>query len=409
MSHNPFTSKIYQDNWLKHFVGGKTSKSFSFIKGLSFYKHAYLPYYINVGKNSTNGITYQIDAGFEDYKGKTFLIYDVPEYCMPDNSINLKKLKSYKVRQYKGFLADLKGYDNLESYMLDAFSAKSRNKHRSTIKKLEACFDVSYHIYDKTTSKNEYDQVIQGFRDLVLKRYDSLQLDTNLIGEWSFYEEVIYPMLKNGQALMINVCVEGKPEAMSLVFVEDTKITGAIKAFNPDFYKFNIGHIELGKLIEWCFENGINTLDFSKGEYEYKTKWTNREYLYHCHIVYDSSSFTSGITAFFLAKYFQLKQYLRDKRFNYFVVKMKYKFKNLKGSSGAPMLKISSLSEVLDFDSFQLVDLENDSQVNLKRIVYDMLYRKQESIKNVAVYKQASDSKTYYIVGRKSQLKVEVV
>ncbi|PWI29240.1 hypothetical protein DI383_12425 [Flavobacteriaceae bacterium LYZ1037] len=411
MSRNPFTSNTYQDYWLKHFAQGKQSYSFDFIKNLQFIKHHYLPYYVNAGKNSTNGITYDLDCGEEDFKGKTCLIYDVPNYQPLNNSAKPNGLKVYKIRQYKGFLANLNGFSNLEDYMVSVMSSKSRTKYRSTLKKFEHCFNTTYKIDYKSITKERCSEALAEFKELLQKRHESLGIDTSIIDKWEFYNDLIYPMINEGKALLISVYADNKPVSMSLAFVEETKLTGAVKAFDPDYYKFNVGHIELAKLIEWCFENNVSILDFSKGEYEYKTKWTNESYLYHCHVLFDSSNVFSQITAYLLAKFFEFKQYLRDKNFNLFVVKLKYKLKNLFRNTSIldTKIEVEPLAKNIDLNLFKLIDLKDSNSVYLKRIIFDLIYRKPEPLSNIKVYTtNQKNSKSFIVLGELNKFKIHI-
>ena len=87
--NNPFTSKQFTQIWLKHFHNSKLSHKFDSINHVEFIKTGWLNYYVNVGKNLTKGIYYVINESKSDFRNKTFLIYDVPEYFdVPDVSEN---------------------------------------------------------------------------------------------------------------------------------------------------------------------------------------------------------------------------------------------------------------------------------------------------------------------------------
>ncbi|EGV45014.1 GNAT family N-acetyltransferase [Bizionia argentinensis JUB59] len=403
MKASPFTSKTYQKTWLKYFAKKQIVKKFEFIKNLSFIKHPFLPYYINAGRNMTNGITYEIDYLQQDFKNKTIVIYDVPDYCDDSKSPKKSSLKVRKVRQYKGFLADLKGVSSFNDYIQNTLNSKSRNKFRSTLKKFESCFDVDYKFYYGKTDLGAYEIMMVGFKKLLEIRYGDLKIETNLSHEWPFYQELVYNMLREKKAMIISIEVSGKPISMSLAFVGENTLVGAVKAFNADFYKFNVGHIEISKFIEWSIKNNIQTLDFSKGEYEYKTKWTNTNYLYNCHILYDASSISSRLNGCLLIKYFELKQYLRDKNFNLFVAKLRFAIKKL-GSKNSQQLsyKILELKDDFNMNEFEItsLDKEEGSYPFLKRIVFDGLYQKPEELIGVELYKSIdkTDNKMRFLV-----------
>ncbi len=415
MKHNPFTSRIYQETWLRHFAKQSEGKQFQFIENLLFIKHKFLPYYINAGRNMTNGVTYEIDTSQLDFKNKTFLIYDVPDYCDTSKISENSTLRIKKVRQYKGFLANLSQFTSFEDYLKNTLHAKSRNKFRSTLKKFESCFNVSYNYYYGDIEKDIYKTVMTNFRNLVESRYGDLKIETNLISEWPFYEEIVYKMFHEKKALIISIEVDGEPISMSLAFLSENTLIGAVKAFNTNYYKFNVGHIEISKLITWCIENNKHIMDFSKGEYEYKTKWTNTNYLYNCHVVYDKSSLTSNITGRLLVKYFELKQYLRDKNFNLFVAKTRYAIKNI-GSSNEQKLpfKIHPITSDLDVTDYKLISLKDEVENSpfLKRIVLDSLFQSPESFSEIKIYKsheKAGSKPLFGVIGTKRKYIIEIL
>ena len=70
---------------------------------------------------------------------------------------------------------------------------------------------------------------------------------------------------------------ETKLLGCELNFSEDT-LFDAITVFDIDYSKFHLGSITIMKLIEWCIENEIKILDFSKGYFEYKRRWCTKIY-----------------------------------------------------------------------------------------------------------------------------------
>ena len=56
MTNNPFTSKTYESIWTKHFSDGKAINSFDAVNGVKFVRDKRFPFYVNAGKNQTNGM-----------------------------------------------------------------------------------------------------------------------------------------------------------------------------------------------------------------------------------------------------------------------------------------------------------------------------------------------------------------
>ena len=409
--NNPFTSQIYELTWLKYFSKGKESKAFNFIDGLKFYKHKFFPYYINVGRNFTNGITYHLDHNARDFRKKTLLIYDVPNYININPPVHGSLIKLLRIRQYKGYLANFDDVIDFDDYLQKNLTKGSRSKYRGSIRKFENCFNVDYKIYKDFISKEQYNSELNDFKGIIVRRFETLKIHTNLINEWPFYTELIYKMILDEKAILVSIRANGNPVAMSLAFLSKNSLIGAIKAFDTDYYKFNVGHIEISKLIEFCLQNNLEYFDFSKGTYDYKNRWTNSEYDYNCHILYDSSSFYSRLTAKILARFFRLKQYLRDKNINLFFVKLKYKLKHLiTKPNNAKGYEISVMDNLEIDKDFQAVNLY-DEVVNfpfLKRVVFDNLFRKPEPFTNLNIFKSNSVKPVYYVIGEKSKYAIKI-
>lgn len=410
MQNNPFTSHIYESTWLKYFSKHKKGIAFNFIDGLKFYKHKFLPYYINVGRNFTNGISYNLDNNARDYKNKTLLIYDVPNYIKIGTPIEGSLVKLFCIRQYKGYLSNFERIDNLEDFLLSELNSKSRNKFRSSLKRFERCFNVKYNIYKDFISKDDYKKVINEFRNVIVSRFETLKIHTNLIEEWPFYTELIYKMILDEKAILVSIRANDIPVAMSLAFLSDNSLIGAIKAFDTDYYKFNVGHIEISILIDFCLQNNLQYFDFSKGTYDYKNRWTNSEYDYNCHILYDSSSLYSRLTANALARFFSLKQYLRDRNFNLFMVKLKYKLNHLiNRSNNKKVYEICTIDNFDIIENLQVINLYKEA-VNfpfLKRVVFDNLFKNPEPFENLKVYKSYGQKPIFYVIGKKSKYSIK--
>lgn len=318
MKNNPFSSDIFTSTWLSHFGKGESEFNFSLFPDLSFVKHRFLPLYINVGKTLTKGVYYSlIPTIVKDYKNKVFLIYDVPAYFEIDAPSD-RNLKIKKIKQYPGYLINLKDFKSLNAYMDSAFNRKSRYKIRSYKKQLERTFTIQYCMYYGEMSKETYDNIFDQFRQLLLRRYEDKRVSNNNleIGEWSFYKDVVYPMILDKKASMYVTYIGEKPIGIMLNFMSDSTIYVAMTVFDIDYSKFNIGTVNITNLIEWSIKHNFEMVDFSKGHYDYKQRWGSKKYDFEYHILYDSRSLYTRCIAAYLQLQFMLKQYLRALRIN---------------------------------------------------------------------------------------------
>lgn len=328
MKNNPFTSEIFTTTWSKHFNNSKLGISFDFFENLSFIKHKFLNLYINVGTTVTKGITYSFTKPNPKNLGsEVFLIYDVPA-CFASMEPLDGPLKRISVKQYPGYLIELQGFKDLNGYMNVAFNRKSRYKLRSYKRQLEANYDIQYRMYYGDMSKNEYDLIFEQFRQLLVKRYEDKRISNNNLEpqEWSFYKEVVYPMILDKRASLYVVFDNKKPIGVMLNYMSGNAIHVAITVFDIEYRKLNVGTVNIMNLIEWSLENNFKIVDFSKGHYDYKQRWGSVKYDFEYHIVYNSNSIYSKCIAFSLQYWFKLKQYLRDKKVNELLHKFTFMF-----------------------------------------------------------------------------------
>jgi len=327
MKYNPFTSSIYQTVWVKHFAHDKEIKQFNFIKDIQFLKFKFLPLFINLGKNNTNAISYKTDVSAIDYTGSTFLIYDVPNYLDINNDTGLTTVKVKLIRQYKGYFLDLEPYKVFDDYFNKRFSKNRRSKYRGYLNKLNKTFDVDFKQYTGYIEEDEYYSIMSQFKELLTKRYNKLGLDNDILNKWNFYEDLVYPMIHEKKAMLNVIFLNKKVGAISLTFLSEKSLIGAIKTFDINYSNYNLGNIEMMKLIEFGIDTKIPIFDFSKGDQDYKTRYISDYYHFDCHVLYDSKSLKATIIAQVISHYFCFKQYLRDKKFNLLFIKIKYLLK----------------------------------------------------------------------------------
>jgi hypothetical protein len=321
MKNNPYLKTTFKTTWLNHFNNGKEDLGFSFIDTLTFIKHNKRPVYFNTGTTNTKGITYKLsNTILNDILNNVFIIYDVPDFNNNKNGSN-NKLGFYKIKQYPGYICDLKSYNSLKEYMAKVISRKSRYKFNSYKRKLETAHNIHYKMYIDDITTETYKVIFLHFNRLLKKRFLNKRIVNNNLNpdEWDFYKDVTLPMMQNKEAGLFVVYDNEKPIAISLLNFSNNKMLDVIRVFDIDYSKFRLGSVSIMKQIEWCFENNFDELDFSKGYFEYKKRWANKPYWFNYHIYFDENSFKAKKTAKFYKSFFAFKLYLREKHLTNFI------------------------------------------------------------------------------------------
>lgn len=401
---NPFSTSIFKSIWLKHFNSKNAKvKSFSFISGLDFLKNGNKLFYYNVGKTHTKGLDYKINSTEEvTLNNKAVVIYDVPTYFEVDTTQLGNKIKLLKSKQYPGYLIETGKYKSLKDYMLENFSKNSRNKNNKFKRRLEDSFNIRYQMFIGEMSKSEYDFIFKSFKELLEKRFSDKQVTNNNLEdqEWSFYYEVAYPLILEKKASLFVIYDNEKPIGVTLCYFSEDILFDAITVFDIDYFKFHLGAVTIMKLIEWCIDNDIKILDFSKGYFEYKTRWCTKQYDFEYHIYYDSKSEKSKLLARSIKRLYDIKQQLREKNINDRLHKLTYKLKNkadVKTERVAYKFEETVLNETEQ--NLKPINFELPENKNLKLMVFEYLYLYLENYNNIQLFKINNETNSYLIKG----------
>ena len=375
IKNTPFTANTFQKIWKKHFISNKPVKTFNFIDGINFYKSSF-SFFINIGKNLTKGNTYGIN-NYEDYKNNTFIIYDVLPHLRRERNNLPNNIGVFKSKQYPGYLIHLDEFKNIDDYLLKTFSKNTRMKMRKFTSRLDECFNISTKMYFGHIDKADYDEVFKKFMILLEKRYSEKQISYNNMQpfEWNFYKEVAYPLILEEKASLFVVYDKETPIAITYNYHTEDALIDAITVFDIDYSKFNIGYVNNLKILNWCFDNNLKILDFSKGYFDYKKRMCTLQYDFEYHIIYDKKSIISKLKANILYNYFEFKTYLRSKKLNDKFHKITYNLKNKKHLNPKREVQIIKLDKLPNPKELNKIDIREEISYNfLTKYVNDFLY-----------------------------------
>lgn len=404
IKQNPFISDIFSAKWVTQFITSKPVFTFNFIEELRFYKPCFLPIYINVGRNLTKGISYFIKK-VEDgkFKNSVILIYDVPDYFDLNTSCLSDFIGFHRIKQYSGYLTNLKEYKDIDDYLQSTFSNKTRNKFKRYEKRLELCFDVKYTMYYGEILREDYDTIFETFKKLLEKRFTDQQITNNNLNpdEWAFYYDVAFPMILEKKASLFVVYQGSNPIAITLNYFSEDILFHGITVFDIDYSKFHLGKIALLNLFYWSFENNIRIFDFSKGHFDYKTHWMNKSYDFGYHVYYNRTSLRSKMIAYIIKSYFKLKQYLREKELNKTLHRLTFWFKKKTDKSRSKSnYKFSDI--IAEYEDSELIEISllNTEFQLLNKIANEFLFLNKEALKDLKIFKVINKESTFLFKGK---------
>jgi CelD/BcsL family acetyltransferase involved in cellulose biosynthesis len=353
-------------------------------------------------------MVYHLDTeNFSDYRGKVFFIYDIPEFLEVEQHTR-SPLRLTKVRQYIGYLSDLEGIRDVASFMQKNFSSKSRWRINKSIRSLESCFDITYEVlYGDQVSKEYYDEIFEAYRGLLEKRFSEKEITNHYLHprKWAYLKEVVYPMIIKERAAIFIIKSQGKPISINLNYMSDKIMFSALPSMDIDYYKFNIGYVMTTKLFEWCIERGITVYDFSKGDFEYKRRWSSLTYSFDYHILYDSRSFSATIIAQGLIGLYRFKQFLRKYDIHTLYHRMTYYFKpqNWSRRKLPEPITVENVPDSISYQESDQINLMETKYDPIRKAIYDFLYRSGEHVNSVKVYKISNTTGSFLIKTENNQ------
>lgn len=410
---NPFLSESFKTVWLKHFAGDNTSvKTFKFISDVQFVKHKTWSVFTNVGEALTKGIGYTIQPHeSSDLERETLLIFDVPTYFNIDTSNLNDSIKVLKSKQYPGFLIETGKFKSLSDYLSANFSKNSRNKNNKYKRRLEDSFNISYKMFFGDISKEECDFIFNEFKLLLEKRFSDKQITNNNLNpeEWQFYNEVAFKLISEKKASLYVIYDNNQPIGVTFSYFSEDTLFDAITVFDIDYSKFHLGSVTIMKLIEWCIENNIKILDFSKGYFDYKTRWCTKSYDFEYHIYYDSKSLKSKLLATSIKRFYDFKQGLREKELNEKWHKLTYMLKK-KEASKTPKLsynftEANASNRPINGKAINYNLAENR---DLRLMIFEFLYLHQENNATIELFQIKDEDNSYLIKGQNKSFNAEI-
>ena len=306
---------------------------------------------------------------------------------------------------WKAFLAHLEDYDSLEAYLKKQFGAKSRSKIRAYKKRLETCFKVRYKMFYGDISKKDYDFLFEHFLTMIKRRFEQRGDTHGDLKIWALIRNTTYGMILNKKASLFVIYDDEKPIDICLNYHFLNVLNNSIRSFDIDYSKFRLGHIDIYKQLEWCFENNHTIFDLSYGDLDYKRKWCNTIYEFEQHVVFPKKKLSKKLQAYIIIQLLKLKASLdkRKEAFPFRKVKSLILQKNtsIKNSTENPF-EIKDNIELSENLLVSIIDINTDEYSFLRKPTYDFLYLNFESSNNISVYKIKGEENTFLIKGAKN-------
>ncbi|HAQ21324.1 MAG TPA: hypothetical protein DCR40_19145 [Prolixibacteraceae bacterium] len=339
---------------------------------IGFIKRTFAPIYYSTGGRYTNGNFPLINKTIIENKPKSvFCIFDVPDYHDFKCKAHFNVLQS---KQYNGSFLQLLKYKSVDDFIEKTFRPKKRTEFKKFIRKLNVTITPEFKvIIGPETELKEIDNALSALFNLIYLRFKGKGIYnrfTEIENQNKLRTELEILIIQN-KASIAYLKIASHYISVSVQYHQNDIVLYSIPSFDDSFSKYNLGHIHLYYLINYCFEKGFSKFDFSKGDGIYKSKWTTSEYNYFHYFLYPKNSFfLKYIACYFKLKY-DLIQYFREKDYNTIYKKLTYSFKYLWGSWKLHKQDISSTMLISDSITDKIFSLSPYFKSKFFNFIYD--------------------------------------
>ncbi|XMO86098.1 GNAT family N-acetyltransferase [Algibacter sp. AS12] len=231
------------------------------------------------------------------------------EYLVNEDVYKLTKVKQAN----KGYAIDISEIKNIQAYMESHMSRSFRKAIRQSVRRLEDGFKISYRMLGHNILESDYISLFDQLREMLDKRFEQKNEKDEKLSQWLQIKNDFYESLKNKKANIFVIYNADIPISISLNYLSNNMIFCWISSYNTDYGRFSLGHVDLYKHVEWCFENNYGLIELGYGDHDYKSKWSNIVYNFEHHVLSKRNSFSGFILGKIEYGKVYLKEFLKHK------------------------------------------------------------------------------------------------
>ncbi len=343
---------------------------------------------------STHKFKIDLDGPSSLEKGVVQISY-MPDFCSIQLSNDDRLMERSVVHDF-GFKIDLKNIENLNSHLKKQFK-KNANSIRSYVRRLESCFDIEYKFFFGDIEKEHYEELLSVSKRMIIKRFDKKKEKSVQLKNWELVEKHAYELVKSKRACIFVIYENGIPINIAINYINGKIYFGYISSFDIDYSKFSLGHINIYKQLEWCFENGYDVFDLGGGTMDYKKRWSNCSYNNRKYFYCNKNSFLDKGYLQLLLIFNKIKLFLIEKRFHLLIKKYKKRIRKIIRRK-KKLLNVLTKEEIKVLDGYKEIGISEGALSKFKKNIHDFLYSNQEHISNIKIY-QSNDHKSILVKG----------
>lgn len=316
---------------------------------------------------------------------KPLLLTSVPGY-LDTHSVFEDEMILKKVKTFPGSLINLTAYTDFESYLAQNFNNKRRSYFKQCENRLRTSFEISHRVYYGAIEIEVYDRVFNAFQKMQTDRFEQLGIKDDAVEMWPVYKDHTRQLVIDKKACISVIYAGREPIAISLNYLMGKAVFGFTKTFDMAYAKFGLGNVELLKMIAWCYGQGFEILDFMKGEYTYKNRFTDHAYSFITHVAYSNENLKYrlwGLTTFGCQKLFYAFYHLYR-----FVGLHKIRHRTGRKNIKASPIKVQKLvNKAISISTTETkIHIEEIKNKHFQKAIYDFCYKHKLSLNTIELY-----------------------
>ena len=333
------------------------------------------------------------------------VIIAFPQFLIPkfqSNTLRVRQVVQKKMECF-GIVID-KNLNSIDDYLRGHFSKNSRTPVIKKKKRLESSFNISYKVYYGNIEPDVYENLISTCKRMLVERFEQRADHNHVLNNWEAYRNSLYTLINKKKASFFVIYNNNTPIQISVNYHYKTIMFAYIPAYDINYSKFGLGNTAVYMQLKWCIENKYEYLDFGNGNYDYKRRWCNYEYLLETHIICQKNSLTGNGVALLELGLVKLKNLLKDLNIDVFLQNLRPKANGSASSETFEQFNFIAIEEDFKPDEFEKISLDTDEFNFLKKPVFDFIYQYQDHFDSIKVYKE--NDTTFVIAGEKNTKKL---
>lgn len=312
------------------------------------------------------------------------------DYVLVNHNAYHHKKISHKGKDGAGML--LNGENTVDSYLQKFAKRQLRINLKRAITRLEESFNITYEYNFGSITNEKCQFLLTEMRHLLENRFQEKNMENMFLKEWELHTANLEALIRAKKASLFVVYDEEKPISISLnVHIKNSILFSKSNAYDTDYAKFSLGHLDNYLLLKWCLENNYQFLDLGFGIMDYKIKWCNLFYNFDYHIYSKKGSFLATGIAILETTKIKLKNGIKTFKIRERLRHIKSIAIKTKETETATMPRykqeILSASEAFQETDLMEINIKDTEYKAIRQPIYDYLYAQKMHLNTIKTYK----------------------